>query len=214
MTELKVVVSEQAESVVGILTKRDVIRPHQTDFTNVGAVIICDCEIDTLKSTPVKVFDIPVFVVRTGTGMEGLSPNQVSQAEDTVLRDAYAVLDDEPSEREFYIRRLETAVQNYEHRSLPPFFRSLRRYVELGNSQFDCPGHQGGQFFRKHPAGRAFYDYFGEHIFRSVYVMRTFNWATCSFMKATRWRLRSMRRRYLMRTKPILYSMVRPRPIK
>ena len=112
MTELKVVVSEHAESVVGILTKRDVIRPNQTDFTNVGAVIICDCEIDILKSTPVKVFDIPVFVVRTGTGMEGLSPNQVSQAEDAVLRDAYAVLDDEPSEREFYIRRLETAVQN------------------------------------------------------------------------------------------------------
>ena len=167
MTELKVVVSEHAESVVGILTKRDVIRPNQTDFTNVGAVIICDCEIDILKSTPVKVFDIPVFVVRTGTGMEGLSPNQVSQAEDAVLRDAYAVLDDEPSEREFYIRRLETAVQNYEHRSLPPFFRSLRRYVELGNSPFDCPGHQGGQFFRKHPAGRAFYDYYGEHLFRS-----------------------------------------------
>lgn len=167
MTELKVVVSEHAESVVGILTKRDVIRPNQTDFTNVGAVIICDCEIDILKSTPVKVFDIPVFVVRTGTGMEGLSPNQVAQAEDAVLRDAYAVLDDEPSEREFYIRRLETAVQNYEHRSLPPFFRSLRRYVELGNSPFDCPGHQGGQFFRKHPAGRAFYDYYGEHLFRS-----------------------------------------------
>jgi len=156
MTELKVVVSEQAESVVGILTKRDVIRPHQTDFTNVGAVIICDCEIDTLKSTPVKVFDIPVFVVRTGTGMEGLSPNQVSQAEDTVLRDAYAVLDDEPSEREFYIRRLETAVQNYEHRSLPPFFRSLRRYVELGNSQFDCPGHQGGSVLPQTSGGPRF----------------------------------------------------------
>ena len=167
MSLLKVAISEQAEAVVGVLTKRPVIRPTATDFTDVGAVLIGDCEIDTLANTPVKAFDIPVFVVRTGTGMEGLTPEQVAKAEDTVLRDAYGILDSEPSEREFYARRVETAILNYEHRSLPPFFRTLRRYVETGNSQFNCPGHQGGQFFRKHPAGRAFYDFYGENIFRS-----------------------------------------------
>lgn len=167
MSLLKVAISEQAEAVVGGLTKRPVIRPTATDFTDVGAVLIGDCEIDTLANTPVKAFDIPVFVVRTGTGMEGLTPEQVAKAEDTVLRDAYGILDSEPSEREFYARRVETAILNYEHRSLPPFFRTLRRYVETGNSQFNCPGHQGGQFFRKHPAGRAFYDFYGENIFRS-----------------------------------------------
>lgn len=167
MSLLKGAISEQAEAVVGVLTKRPVIRPTATDFTDVGAVLIGDCEIDTLANTPVKAFDIPVFVVRTGTGMEGLTPEQVAKAEDTVLRDAYGILDSEPSEREFYARRVETAILNYEHRSLPPFFRTLRRYVETGNSQFNCPGHQGGQFFRKHPAGRAFYDFYGENIFRS-----------------------------------------------
>lgn len=167
MSILKVAISEQAEAVIGMITKRPVIRPTATDFTDVGAVLIGDCEIDTLATTPVKAFDIPVFVVRTGTGMEGLTPEQVAKAEDTVLRDAYGILDSEPSEREFYARRVETAVQNYEQRSLPPFFSTLRRYVETGNSQFNCPGHQGGQFFRKHPAGRAFYDFYGENIFRS-----------------------------------------------
>lgn len=167
MSLLKVAISEQAEAVVGVLTKRPVIRPTATDFTDVGAVLIGDCEIDTLANTSVKAFDIPVFVVRTGTGMDGLTPEQVAKAEDTVLRDAYGILDSEPSEREFYARRVETAILNYEHRSLPPFFRTLRRYVETGNSQFNCPGHQGGQFFRKHPAGRAFYDFYGENIFRS-----------------------------------------------
>lgn len=39
--------------------------------------------------------------------------------------------------------------------------------MENGYSQFDCPGHQGGAFFRKHPAGRAFYDFFGENTFRA-----------------------------------------------
>ena len=40
---------------------------------------------------------------------------------------------------------------------------AILKYVENGYSQFDCPGHQGGAFFRKHPAGRAFYDFFGEN---------------------------------------------------
>ncbi|CSC36250.1 ornithine decarboxylase [Vibrio cholerae] len=37
----------------------------------------------------------------------------------------------------------------------------------MGNSTFACPGHQGGQFFRKHPVGRQFFDFFGETLFRS-----------------------------------------------
>jgi len=39
--------------------------------------------------------------------------------------------------------------------------------VEMGNIAFDCPGHQGGQYYRKHPAGRFLYDFYGENIFRS-----------------------------------------------
>ncbi|MGQ7190422.1 hypothetical protein ACUODJ_52025, partial [Escherichia sp. HC-CC] len=34
------------------------------------------------------------------------------------------------------------------------------------NSAFDCPGHQGGEFFRRHPAGNQFVEYFGEALFR------------------------------------------------
>ncbi|MCR2306776.1 ornithine decarboxylase, partial [Salmonella enterica] len=49
----------------------------------------------------------------------------------------------------------------------PPFFRALVDYVNQGNSAFDCPGHQGGEFFRRHPAGNQFVEYFGEMLFRS-----------------------------------------------
>ncbi|MBD4724276.1 ornithine decarboxylase, partial [Xanthomonas citri pv. citri] len=43
----------------------------------------------------------------------------------------------------------------------------LTQYVEMGNSTFACPGHQHGAFFKKHPAGRHFYDFFGENVFRA-----------------------------------------------
>ena len=68
---------------------------------------------------------------------------------------------------ELYVKQIEAAAKKYEEDMLPPFFRALADYVEDGNSQFDCPGHQGGQFFARHPAGRAFYNFYGENVFRS-----------------------------------------------
>jgi ornithine decarboxylase len=62
---------------------------------------------------------------------------------------------------------IESAAVKYEAVMIPDFFGRLREYLARGNSQFDCPGHQGGAYFRKHPAGRYFYDYYGETIFRS-----------------------------------------------
>ena len=62
---------------------------------------------------------------------------------------------------------IEQIVSSYEALILPPFFKALSDYVGDNNAQFDCPGHQGGQFFAKHPTGRAFYDFFGDHIFRA-----------------------------------------------
>ena len=50
---------------------------------------------------------------------------------------------------------------------MPPFFGRLEEYVKQGNAQFNCPGHQGGAFFRRHPAGREFFKFFGEDLFRS-----------------------------------------------
>jgi len=50
---------------------------------------------------------------------------------------------------------------------LPPFFGGLVAYDQEANIAFDCPGHQGGQFYRKSPAGQLFFKHFGEGIFRN-----------------------------------------------
>ncbi len=62
---------------------------------------------------------------------------------------------------------LEAAACRYEENLLPPFFDTLSQYVAMDNSTFACPGHQHGAFFKKHPAGRQFYDFFGENVFRA-----------------------------------------------
>ena len=50
---------------------------------------------------------------------------------------------------------------------LPPFFGGLMAYDAEANIAFDCPGHQGGQFYRKSPAGQLFFKHFGESVFRN-----------------------------------------------
>ena len=50
---------------------------------------------------------------------------------------------------------------------LPPFFGKLMAYDGKATIAFDCPGHQGGQFYRKSPAGQLFFKHFGEAIFRN-----------------------------------------------
>ena len=60
---------------------------------------------------------------------------------------------------------LEQAASCYEEKLLPPFFGMLSSYCKRGNDQLDCPGHQSGAFFCRHPAGRLFYDFFGQNLF-------------------------------------------------
>ena len=48
-----------------------------------------------------------------------------------------------------------------------PFFGFLADYTDRSVEVWDCPGHNGGMYFRKSPVGRAFFDYFGENVFRA-----------------------------------------------
>ena len=101
--------------------------------------------------------NIPVFVVQT----------EEEQVDPKFYDAIYHIQDLNGYDIKLYSRQIETAAKFYEDKMLPPFFKMLSEYVEMGNIAFDCPGHQGGQYYRKHPAGRFLYDFYGENIFRS-----------------------------------------------
>jgi ornithine decarboxylase len=67
----------------------------------------------------------------------------------------------------FYAKQISASVVEYGMSLLPPFFGGLVAYDAEANVSFACPGHQGGQFYRKSPAGQLFFKYFGEQIFRN-----------------------------------------------
>ncbi len=67
----------------------------------------------------------------------------------------------------FYAKQVVASLVKYGMSLLPPFFGGLMAYDGEANIAFDCPGHQGGQFYRKSPAGQLFFKHFGESIFRN-----------------------------------------------
>lgn len=154
---MKVAFSHKAQYYFGPLDGHESVDLSQTDFTDIGAIVISESDTAILDNETVKSFGIPVFLVVFDNSVD------IDQFMGKVER----VIDGSSTNFDLYKRQIEAAADKYEESMLPPFFRALADYVEEGNSQFDCPGHQGGQFYCKHPAGRAFYDFYGENVFRS-----------------------------------------------
>jgi len=157
LKSLKIAYSQKALEVFGPVKDREIVDVYATDYTDVAAVVITDQDTAVLANSMISAFNIPVLLIKTGEG----------ETSDDIIGKVYRVMDLNETDHAFYARQIESAARQYEENVLPPFFKDLEKYVENGYSQFDCPGHQGGAFYRKHPAGRAFYDFFGENVFRA-----------------------------------------------
>jgi arginine decarboxylase len=68
---------------------------------------------------------------------------------------------------EFVAGRVMAAIQRYQAQLLPPYARAMATYSQLREHSWSAPGHQGGIAFTKLPAGRAFFDFMGENLFRT-----------------------------------------------
>jgi arginine decarboxylase len=68
---------------------------------------------------------------------------------------------------DFVAGRILAAVRRYRAQVLPPMFGALARFSQVYEYSWHTPGHTGGTAFLKHPAGRAFFEFFGESLFRS-----------------------------------------------
>ena len=137
--------------VSSLSTHRDVVALDSTDFTDVAAVVItvADSRSGILALLARTGFNLPVFL---------WSQDAIEQPAGVT-----GVIDGKAQEW----LELEAAACRYEDALLPPFFNTLSQYVAMDNSTFACPGHQHGEFFKKHPAGRQFFEFFGENLFRA-----------------------------------------------
>ncbi|EQA1694743.1 Orn/Lys/Arg decarboxylase N-terminal domain-containing protein [Enterobacter hormaechei] len=138
--------------------------------TGAGCVIITDCSAsgqcnstlffrDVIRAIRAKNRDIPIFFSSAVPALERL-PTDVSME----LHETINACEDTPV---FIAGRIYLAIRKYIDNLLPPYFSALRNYALDSPYYWDCPGHQGGVAYHRHPVGQEFINFFGENLMRA-----------------------------------------------
>jgi ornithine decarboxylase len=140
-----------------------VVEPHAAaaairDGADFGAIVVAYADADAvIQARDARGLRMPVFLITTREQGALMAP-YLSSLGGVVIADVET--------RDFYKKRLLASVQAYLDSLLTPFFGTLMQYDYEANQSWACPGHQGGQLFMRHPAGRLFFMQMGEAVFR------------------------------------------------
>ena len=128
------------------------------DGADLGAIIVDSANAErVIQAREGRGLRVPVFLIAT-RGDGTLMAPYLQNLDGIVIADVES--------RDFYKKRLLASVQAYLDSLLTPFFGTLMQYDHEANQSWACPGHQGGQMFTRHPAGRLFVEQMGEAVFR------------------------------------------------
>jgi arginine decarboxylase len=103
--------------------------------------------------------DVPIFLMASRKLAGTVSVEVATMADEFIW-----ILDDTAA---FIGGRVQAAIERYIQALLPPFSAALARYDREREYSWAAPGHQGGVAFLKSPIGRAFFDFYGENLFRT-----------------------------------------------
>jgi ornithine decarboxylase len=125
---------------------------------DLGAIVVGRNDVEAaVTARDARGLRMPIFLLTT-RDQDTLSAPYLPSLGGVVIADVET--------RDFYKKRLAASVQSYLESLLTPFFGTLMQYDYEANSSWACPGHQGGQMFMRHPAGRLFFEQMGEAVFR------------------------------------------------
>lgn len=102
---------------------------------------------------------IPIFIITEKHKVEDIGVDILSRVQEYVW-----LMEDTP---EFIAGKAKMAAIGYLKSLAPPFFKELVRYTNEYRYAWHTPGHMGGLAFMKSPAGRIFFDFYGENVFRA-----------------------------------------------
>lgn len=158
MNFFKVGYSPLAEPYFNTIGVRQKVCLDNADLTNIGAAVITDQELEYVDKVYNTGFETPIFLVNT----------KHEELPEEVLGKVNHVIDGDPSEisKGLYDRGIEEAVVAFDDKVTPPFLKAMIKHVENGTFEYSCPGHHGGNFFRRTPTGAKFVDFMGENVFR------------------------------------------------
>jgi arginine decarboxylase len=102
---------------------------------------------------------LPIFLLADKSMARSLTVEVATLADELVW-----ILEDTAP---FIAGRVQAALDRYHATMMPPFARALLAYDREREYSWAAPGHQGGVAFTRSPIGRAFFDAYGEPLFRT-----------------------------------------------
>jgi len=112
-----------------------------------------------LRAVRARNAKVPIFLMASRKVAGTISVEVATLADEFIW-----ILEDTAS---FIGGRVQAAIERYVQGLLPPFAAALARYDREREYSWAAPGHQGGVAFLKSPIGRAFFDFYGENLFRT-----------------------------------------------
>lgn len=103
--------------------------------------------------------DIPAFLLADRESAAAMPRRAMEMANDFIW-----LLEDTST---FIGGRILAALHFYRENLLPPMFNALAHFSQVYEYSWHTPGHTGGTAFLKSPVGRAFFEFYGENMFRS-----------------------------------------------
>ncbi|MEW6364297.1 MAG: Orn/Lys/Arg decarboxylase N-terminal domain-containing protein [Acidobacteriota bacterium] len=167
-------------ALVGELRERGVEVVEATSAEDAQSVIISDTAIHSImldwslgaddEATHARALEllkfvrrrndkIPIFLMAEREEASSIPIEAMQMADEFVW-----ILEDTAA---FVGGRVVAAMVRYGQVLLPPMAAALFKFARVYEYSWHTPGHTGGTAFLKSPVGRAFYDYFGENLFRS-----------------------------------------------
>lgn len=102
---------------------------------------------------------VPIFLMSSKNFASDIPTHILEQVSDFIW-----ILEDT---LDFISGRVQAAIRRYRKSILPPMFKALAKFAKVHEYSWHTPGHTGGTAFLKTAAGRDFFNFFGEQIFRS-----------------------------------------------
>lgn len=102
---------------------------------------------------------LPVFLLADRSSAADIPVEAMRLADDFVFM--------QEDTTDFIGGRIVAAIERYRATVLPPMFKALAHFSKVYEYSWHTPGHTGGTAFLKSTVGRAFFEFFGEPLFRS-----------------------------------------------
>jgi arginine decarboxylase len=162
---------ESADCCVTRLSDYREANPVISNDMDIDAILIStDMELDHDKAVEAEQLiecaskslpDVPVFLLAD----RAETSNAISEELMCRSHEYIWIFEDSPL---FIAGRIVAAIRHYRSNLMPPLMKAVWEYNENRHEySWAAPGHQGGRGFTKSPAGKKFYDFYDENLFRT-----------------------------------------------